>query len=466
LNVYAQSKGRTPGVFLFNPFTEGRLSEGKQFNPTKLQAQLARDLEHLPQFLCRQDDVVLISRKPSVAFLSRLKDAGFPLPEYVECEGAPGFQSVTESGRVVLRQLAARKLGTLRPWAWGPDSCELLQPLFASVTGEQRSPAARFNEGLARLYSKSWSANFLRQLLAAGATGAEVFPQDCLCTEQEVGVPVRSPAEALTAIAAIRARGHHPVVVKQSFGVAGSNSLRLLEPDPLPAQFRWLDSAFARGQEVVVEPWLDRLADFSAQLEMTPQGLKLCGYTGLVNDPRGQFVANYAEAHHHKRVPAAVVSLFPGHPDISGHLLALYAEIFARLETELRAVDFRGPLGVDALVYRDRTGRARLKPVVEINPRYTMGRVLVELMRQTSQNSAGVFRLVNAVQVRAEGFESFADYAQSLEEKYPLQWDVEPVRRIREGACCLNEPLEVSSCLAVLRVGRRLDDLLPPRERS
>jgi hypothetical protein len=92
--------------------------------------------------------------------------------------------------------------------------------------------------------------------------------------------------------------------------------------------------------------------------------------------------------------------------------------------------------------------------------------VLVELMRQTSQNSAGVFRLVNAVQVRAEGFESFADYAQSLEEKYPLQWDVEPVRRIREGACCLNEPLEVSSCLAVLRVGRRLDDLLPPRERS
>jgi hypothetical protein len=451
---------------LFNPFTEGRLSEGKQFNPTKLQAQLARDLEHLPQFLCRQDDVILTSRKPSVAFLSRLKDAGFPLPEFVECEGAPGFQSVTESSRTVLRQLGARKLGPLRPWAWGPDSWELLQPLFASVTGEQRPPAARFNDGLARLYAKSWSANFLRQLLAKGVTGTGAFPKDCLCTEQEVGVPVRSRAEAMAAIAAIRTRGHHPVVVKQSFGVAGSNALRLLEPDLLPAQLRWLDRAFARGQEVVVEPWLDRLADFSAQLEMTPQGLKLFGYTGLVNDLRGQFVANYAEAHHHKRVPAAVVSLFAGHPDISGRLLALYAEVFARLEAELRAVDFRGPLGLDALVYRDRTGRASLKPVVEINPRYTMGRVLVELMRQTSQNSAGVFRLVNTAQIRAEGFASFADYAESLEAKFPLHWDGEPVRRIREGVCCLNEPLEVTSCLAVLRVGRRLDDLLPPGERS
>src|SRR5690242_10053801 len=84
LNVYSQSKGRTPSVFVFNPFAEGRIAEGKTFNPTKHQAQLARDLENLPQFLCRQDDIVLVSRKPSVEFLSGIKQAGFPLPEFVE----------------------------------------------------------------------------------------------------------------------------------------------------------------------------------------------------------------------------------------------------------------------------------------------------------------------------------------------------------------------------------------------
>lgn len=470
LNVYSQSKGRTPGVFVFNPFTEGRLGEGKRFNPTKSQAQLARDLEHLPQFLCRQDDLVLTSRKPSVAFLSRIKEAGFSLPEFVECGGGAGFQTAVPGGGSALRQLAARKLGTLRPWAWGPDSWELLQPLFASVTGEQRADDARFNEGLAPLYAKSWSANFLRQLLAAGGEPAGVgdpgWPADWLCTEREVGVPVRSRAEALAAIAAIRARGQHRVVVKQSFGVAGSNALRLFEPELLPGQVRWLENLLARGQELVVEPWLERLQDFSVQLEMTGHELKLCGFTGLLNDLRGQFVANFAESHHHKRVPEAVVSQFIQQPDIAGRLLRFYAVIFDRLEAALRAVEFIGPLGVDAFVYRHHDGSVRLKPVVEINPRYTMGRVLVELMRQTSQNSAGVLRLVNAAQLRAEGFESFTGYARALEEKCPLQFDEEPVRRIREGALCLNDPVEVTSCLAVLRVGRWLDQLLSLRGRS
>jgi len=38
---------------------------------------LARDLENLPQFLCRQDDIVLTNQKPGVEFLSGIKQAGF-----------------------------------------------------------------------------------------------------------------------------------------------------------------------------------------------------------------------------------------------------------------------------------------------------------------------------------------------------------------------------------------------------
>ena len=456
LNVYSQSKGRTPSVFVFNPFTEGFLAEGKAFNPTKHQAQLARDLENLPQFLCRQDDILLTSCKPSVEFLSRIKQARFPLPEFVEWDPATGEG---------LRSLATRKLGSLRPWGWGPDSVARLQPLFAGVTGEKRADDKRFNEGLARLYAKSWSADFLRRLLG-DCRQNPAAAENWLCGVDEVGAAAKSMAEARAIIKTIRARGQHRIVVKQSFGVAGSNALRLFEPELLDNQWRWMERAFARQQELVIEPWLERVRDFSIQLEMTPQGLKLCGFTGLVNDARGQFVANFAESHHHKRVPEAAVSQFIQQPDIAGRLLRFYAVIFDRLEAALRAVEFIGPLGVDAFVYRHHDGSVRLKPVVEINPRYTMGRVLVELMRQTSQNSAGVLRLVNAAQLRAEGFESFTGYARALEEKCPLQFDEEPVRRIREGALCLNDPVEVTSCLAVLRVGRRLDQLLSLRGRS
>ena len=457
LNVYSQSKGRTPSVYVFNAFTEGRLAEGKKFNPTKPQAQLARDLENLPQFLCRQDDIVLVAQKPSVEFLSGIKQAGFPLPEFAEVKNVAA--------------LPTRKLGSLRPWAWGPDSFELLKPIFASVTGEQRADENRFNEKIAKLYSKSWSAEFLRKIFGDGRAAllrgqnAEAAPQrrptgDWLCGENEIGTAVNSLDEALATIAKIRAHGHHKIVVKESFGVAGSNALRLFEPELLPAQIRWLENAFAHKRELVIEPWLERLQDFSVQLEMSAQGLKLCGFTGLQCDARGQFIANFAEPHHHKRIPAKVISQFNAAADISGLLLEFYEEIFDALEIELRRVDFIGPIGIDAFVYRATNGAVKLKPVVEINPRYTMGRVLVELMRQTCQNCHGSFRLVNTAQLRAEGFEHFLSFAKSLAEKSPLQLEGHPPR-IRSGAICLNDPATAQVCLAVFQVGRAAFDFNP-----
>jgi uncharacterized ferritin-like protein (DUF455 family) len=445
LNVYAQSKGRTPSVFLFNPFTEGRIAGGKAFNPTQPQMQLARDLENLPQFLCRQDDIVLVRQKPSVEFLSSTKQAGFPLPEFVALDD--------------VRSLEKRKLGSLRPWAWGPDSFELMKPIFSSVNGEQRADDKRFNAGLARLYSKAWSAEFLRKIISEKSEiGNRKSEIGWLCTESEIGVAVNSVDAALAVIAKIRARGHHKIVLKEALGVAGSNAMRLFEPEIKESQRRWLANALAQKRELIIEPWLEREQDFSIQLEMTASGLKLCGYTGLLNDARGQFLANWAEPHHHKKIPAKMISAFNVPADISGQLLKFYGTVFARLEDELRAVDFIGPIGVDAFVYRDAVGAAKLKPIVEINPRYTMGRVLVELMRQTCQNCFGLFRLVNAAQLRATGAEDFPRYARSLAERFPLQLEGEPVR-IRRGMLCLNDPATAQACLAVFQVGRTLDEL-------
>ena len=347
INVYSQSKGRTPSVFIYNPFAEGRIAEGKTFNPTKHQAQLARDLENLPQFLCRQDDIVLTNQKPSVEFLSRIKSAGFPLPEFIESKNVGDLKN--------------RKLGSLRPWAWGPDSFELLKPIFASVTGEKRADEKRFNPEIAQLYSKTWSANFLRQIISS-----KLREHDWLCGENEIGVTVNSVEEALAAITKIRARGHHKIVLKEAFGVAGSNAMRLFEPEVLPTQLRWLENKIAHKCELVVEPWLERELDFSAQLEMTAHGLKLCGYTGLHCDARGQFVANFAESHHHKRIPAKIVSLFTEPKDISNQLLEFHGEVFTALEIELRKIDFTGPIGIDAFVYRTENGTVKLLSLIHI----------------------------------------------------------------------------------------------------
>jgi len=434
LNVFSQSKGRTPTVFWFNPLAEARIAGGKGFFPTKPQTQLANDLTALPMFLCRQDDIVVVERKPSVHFLSTLKEANFALPEFLENPTA----------------LADRKLGGLRPWAWGPDSVELFKPLFTSLTEQRRTASDSFNDNIATLYSKSWSADFLHRFLSSNSDSLPAF----VCSPAEIGVAVSSVSAALAAIAEIRGRGHQKIVLKESIGVAGSNAIRLFEPELLDSQQRWIANVLASGQRIVVEPWLERCIDFSVQLEMSDRELKLCGFTGLLNDPRGQFQGNWAEPKYHKALPVAVLAALKILPRPDNAAQQLFLEIFRLLQKELAAMGFLGPIGIDAFVYRDGNGAPHLKPVVEINPRYTMGRVTLELMRHVCQSSYGVFRLVNSAQLKSAGAADFSNYAATRQKQLPLIFEEKTKSLIREGFVSLNDPEVAKLVLATFEVSR------------
>lgn len=465
LNIFSQSKGRTPTVFVFNPLAEARLAGGKGYSPTKHQQQLVRDLATLSQFLCRQDDIVLVEQRPSVHFLSELKEAGFVLPEFVVMGRSAGLRPGSTQPKASKRAglaigaptefyaLAQRKLGGLCPWAWGPDSVELFRPLFGNVTAQQRPPDRCFNGGIATLYSKAWSANFLRRILS------QCEDASWLCPAAVVGVAVDTAAAVEEVIADFRGRGHHKLVLKESIGLAGSNALRLFEPELGDNQKRWIANILTHGRQIVIEPWLERELDFSVQLEMTTSGLKLCGYTGLLNDAKGQFLGNWAEPKHDRKPPAAALLLLDVLPAQGNKLQRLYADLVATLESELQRAGFLGPLGIDAFIYRTAQGERRLKPVVEINPRYTMGRVTVELMKRAGQGSFGLFRLINQPTLRSLGFADFVVFNQHLRTQFPLRFSDEPSRRIVEGAISLNDPAQAHVCLAVFQVFRNAAEL-------
>ena len=447
LNVYSQSKGRTPSVFVFNPFAEGYLAQGESFTPRKHQQLLQEDLQNLPQFLCRQDDVVLVRRRSSASFLSGLKGLGWAIPEFVE---------MTDGKLDQAGSLRTRKLAGLRPWAWGPDSVALLTPLLDQVT-EKREPATQFNEAVASLYSKQRSADLLRRMLAqwadAGFAGAaQEVGAAWLCTEAEVGKVAFSLAEVRQHIASIRAGGQHNLVVKEAIGLAGHNAIRLLEPELLESQRRWIERTLAKGQPVVIEPWLERELDFSVQFEMGPDRLKRVGYTGLWTDRKGQFQGNWAWPGFQHRLGLGLERLFPHLPDIGNRVCRLYNEVAAALEQELRVARFRGPLGLDALVYRVPGGGCRIKPIVEINPRYTMGRLTLELMSNVGPGRFGAFRLIGHRQLQSDGFADFASWARAASQRNPPRLAGEPIPKLWEGMVCLNEPGRAQVCLATFTV--------------
>jgi uncharacterized ferritin-like protein (DUF455 family) len=452
LAVHAQSKGRTPSVLVFNPFAEELHARGPSFHPTKSQAALARDLATLPQCLARQDDVVLVPHLPQPSFLLSLQQAGLPLPEFVLNQPE------------ALHHLAHRKLARLQPWAWAPDTLALLEPLLSSLTDRPPQPPQQLTAAAARISTKSWSADFLRRFLLRPAptsfsphhppSSPPVRWQDLpwICHPDDAGLTATTFEQALQAITHLRQRGFARLIIKQSLGTAGRHALRLWEPQLQDTQQRWIQNALRAGLSLVIEPWRERLADFSIQLDHSPESLRLIGLTGLITDPCGRFLANTAAPDHRHRLPATVTQACQVSPLALRQFLALLDDLLTCLRPELLQLGYFGPLGIDAFAFRNSQGHVQIKPVVEINARYTMGRVLLDIMRYVAPGTHARLSLVSRSQLARLGHPDFPSYARHLASQFPLHKQGHPRPRLAQGALPLTDPHTAQTCLAVLHL--------------
>lgn len=442
LYVYSKSKGRTPGIFYFNPFAEQFMAAGPGFTPNQRQVAFEKDLESLPMFLCRSDDVVLMRREPTLDFMVTLKQAGMELPQI---ETLQAGQIHRES------ELFERKLGQLKPWAWSPDSISVLKPLLKQLT----RPAPPMGEGwdvkLRPLFGKDWSADCLRRFLER-EKGA-----DWLCPDDAVGEVVTEVDQALELIAQLRRRGYARTVVKSIYGSAGGNMLRLWEETLNDRQVSWIRNGLKREKRLLIEPWLDRWVDFSVQWEMDETGLRTIGWTHLCVDARGQYRGTRCLPAFTRGLPQALARFaHEGEPE---RITKLYDRLAEFLEPKLKEREFRGPLGMDAAIYRDEDGQPKLKPIIEINPRNTMGRLALELMRYSAPGCTGQLHIVSLPDLKLSGFDQFKDWAIALKKAYPVQFDDRD--RLVSGMVFLNDPEIATGCMAVWQVARDVTTIKP-----
>lgn len=441
LEVFSRSKGRTPRVSFFNPFSEGFLAHGPGFTPVKHQTQLLQDLESLAQFWISSDDVVLVRRVPSIEFRSRLSRRGFEVPEFCDLSR---FGSEMEGG------WSDRKLAGFVPWAWGPDSARLLEPWSSRVDSVHTASSTiiPFSETYGRLYSKAFGADLLR----AFSDQFDPSHREWLCLPEVIGRAFSVADAVFDAIRDWRAVGYSRLVVKKAFGIAGQNALRLWEPEISASQRRWIETACGQPGGVVVEPWLERVCDFSIQLESSQRGLQLIGFSSLDVDHRGQYCGNRAFPGYRRHPPSAVSSALTGGSFHPGKIRDFLSGFIEFLQPILRSHGHTGAVGVDAFVYRDRDGRSRLKPLVELNPRFTMGRLLLELMQDAAPGTYGGFQLLNLKDLRARGFESFAQFSDFLSNNIPWKREGSPKALLHSGSIVLNDASVAEAVAACLHV--------------
>jgi hypothetical protein len=133
-----------------------------------------------------------------------------------------------------------------------------------------------------------------------------------------------------------------------------------------------ITSLLAGHRALVFEPWLDRIADFGVCARVDREGkVAIDPPHELFTSERGTFRA---------------IALAPRDLTVAEHdQLVMTAD---HVGIALHRAGYAGPFGIDAFAYRDGDRRA-LRPLCEINARYTFGHVARALLARTGGTTLG-----------------------------------------------------------------------------
>jgi len=302
-----------------------------------------------------------------------------------------------------------------------PASASLLSPLGARP----------WDPGRASWHRKSTALPILRAVLAE---------QDAewLAPAAVIGRRCTSASEVDAAITGA-------MVIKAELGAAGRSAVRL-DGALAPAQQAWLARILRQQGAVVVEPWLPRVLDLSFHFTLTDDGARLEGTTRFFTDSRGQYLGHWL-GRLADGLPSPLVRWLHGDGRDSQRMRRIAVSVGRHCAAALPRL--RGPLGVDVLVYDDGTG-PRLKPIVELNPRWSMGRVALALRGRIANRTPAVFTLLGPPSFAALGIDGPAALPQWAA-SHPVELD--RGGQIRRGLLPLTESSAAQSVVAVLAAG-------------
>jgi len=308
-----------PRLFLGNFDFEHRLAEPLRETPAKLQ-RLNAELATAWLSIADDGDWIWTPSPIDVEFFQRAVQNG--LPQVIP---VTSFSAVRAGVECV-------------PWGWTPDVRRL---------------AERYG----------WNANAPAD--AAVRLANSRATSDELERQWNVGLEQSRRIESLEELhTAIRSLNHADDrwVVKAEFGMSARERI-LGRGRMTAADENWVRKRVATIGAVFFEPWVKRIGEVGIQIEIPQSGPPhLIGVTPMLVDARGQYAGSWF---------AFDDSRFPSERALWSEAV----EIALRAANHLQSSGYFGPLGADAMVYRDESGVSRIRPLQDINARWTMGRL-------------------------------------------------------------------------------------------
>jgi hypothetical protein len=282
-------------------------------------------------FLAKRDDVVLVPERPSTEHLESLAKAGFSLP---------ALRTFEDPGEVPFDRFIG--------WGTSPRSAARAQKLGLTLRSDP-----------ARVFSKAFSLELRHGLI------------------DDLSAVCDSVEATLAQAELIFAAGHERAVVKAEFSSSGRHRIFLEPGDVDPNLLRWIE-----GKTVVVEPWLDRVRDFSLLIDVRAGEIERLSFDRFLTGERGAYRGHV---------------LAPPLYGLDMEAFFRRTDLFAELDPiaqhvgrGLRDAGYLGPAGIDMLLHR-RDDELHWLPIVEVNPRLTMGFIARALKKRIAPGSFGVW---------------------------------------------------------------------------
>ena len=417
IEVFRQSGARPPTVRWFDPGAESELADGPTENgDSHLLDQLGKDLELVMVPVARQDDIVLVREIPSRHLRKHLIDVGFDLPEFVELGSR--------------QSLEHRTLHEFEPWAWTPNNYKVAEPLVQSVRQPRPQWSTDWSSKQTKLFRKSWSSSCLSRWLSKSSQNdfKDCPTPDWFAQSDCVGIEIYELADVRNALDEIGSRGYENAVFKIDLSASGRGQRRLSTVSELDeSDEAWLKCVFKDSVSTssknynetavaILEPELQRVVDLSFLWDVSCNSIGAAEEIGLANrvddrlsNSEGVTLPKYlgwarALVTGGRKYVGTRLSLpfVDCEPEVKKFLLADKAAkleaisnwLAPRLAGELVSRNFTGCFGVDAFVYRGLDGELKVKPVVECNPRMTMGHVALALQKKVAAGVVSEFRIL------------------------------------------------------------------------
>ncbi len=384
MEIITDHRGRPRRVWVYNPMCEIEVGRGQEIKTLpKLRREAVRDLANLPMFLSSQADILYTNRPPDKSFQKDWKQRGLSLPEIV----------TAEDGKLDGKEFENRIVGDLRPWGWTPGMLALQKRISSKQTElEEGWPDHSWSyPQFTSLYAKHQILKLrrrLRECFGMFQFGPELVDGGLVSSMQEIDIWRERIASELQL----------NTVLKDPFGTAGMGQLRL-EPgrDLTTSEQGWVRKVLTKHGQMMVEPWVMDVDDYSALLMVPRNGSSaVISTTRFFTDMRGQYKGTLLGRMTAAMDPDRRRDLeYETHGLSTRKLLPLAGEEAALWLAEQ---GFYGPAGLDMYTYRlpGQGSKRFLKPAGEINYRFTMGHVAHRLRQFLGKGVWGIWMPVGS----------------------------------------------------------------------